>query len=104
MKNITLAIEDGVLREARKYAAERETTVNAIVRNYLSRLVAQERKGARALQELARLSDESEARLGPDWKWSREDSYERPLLSGHQHPDLRRRGKGNRRSKKKAGA
>jgi hypothetical protein len=104
MKNITLAIEDGVLREARKYAAERETTVNAIVRDYLSRLVARERDSARAREELARLSDESEARLGPDWQWSREDTYDRPVLSGHQHPDLRRRGKGNGRGKKKAGA
>jgi hypothetical protein len=85
MKNITLSVEDEVLREARKYAAERETTVNALVRDYLSRLIAQERDSAKVREELAQLSDESEARLGPDWKWSREDAYDRPLLSGHEH-------------------
>ena len=104
MKNITLSVEDDVLLEARKYAVARETTVNALVRDYLSRLVAQERDSARAREELARLSDESEARLGPDWKWSREDTYDRPVLSGHKHSALRGRGSRNGRTKKKAGA
>lgn len=104
MKNITLAIDEEVLGEVRKYAAERETTVNALVRDYLSRLVVQEGKSAKAREELARLSDESEARLGPDWEWSREATYDRPLLSGHQCPDLRGRRAGSSRAKKKTGA
>jgi len=104
MKNITLSVEEEVLREARKYAAARETTVNALVRDYLSRLIAQERDGAKVREELARLSDESEARLGPDWKWNREDLYDRPVLSGHQHPALRSRRARNGRGKKKEGA
>jgi hypothetical protein len=104
MKNITLSVEDDILREARKYAAERETTVNALVRGYLSQLVTQERDSVRVREELARLSDESEAQLGPDWTWSREDTYDRPVLSGHERPDLRRRGPANGRGKKKAGA
>lgn|SRR5581483_2323861 len=104
MRNITLSVDDEVLRDARKYAAERETTVNALVRDYLSRLVAQERDAAKACEELARLSDESEARLGPDWKWSREDTYDRPVLPGHEHIALRGRRARDGRSKKKAGA
>ena len=35
MKNITLAIDEEVLRAARIYAAEHDTTVNALVREYL---------------------------------------------------------------------
>ena len=103
MKNITLSVEEELLREARKYAAERETTVNALVREYLSQLVAQERDGAKVREELARLSDESEARLGPDWKWSREDTYDRPLLSGYEHSALRSGRSRDGRAKKKAG-
>jgi hypothetical protein len=103
MKNITLSVEDDLLREARRYAAARETTVNALVREYLSRLVAQERDGAKVREELARLSDESEARLGPDWKWSREDTYDRPLLSGYEHPSVRRGRSRDGRTKKKTG-
>jgi plasmid stability protein len=36
MKNITLAIDDEVLRAARIYAAEHDTTVNALVREFLA--------------------------------------------------------------------
>ncbi len=48
MKNITLAIEEDVLREARKIAAERETTVIALVREYLGNLACQKANSAGA--------------------------------------------------------
>jgi hypothetical protein len=104
MKNITLSIEDGVLLEARKYAAERDTTVNALVREYLTRLARQKREGEKAREELARLSDESDARLGPDWKWDREALYDRPVFSGHERFDLRGGRSRSGGAKKKAGA
>jgi hypothetical protein len=103
MKNITLSIEDNVLREARKYAAERETTVNALVRDYLTRLAHQKLEGEKVRIELARLSDQSEARLGSDWKWDREALYDRPVFSRHEHTDLRSSGSRSSRAKKKAG-
>jgi hypothetical protein len=103
MKNITLSVEDGVLREVRKYAAERETTVNALVREYLGRLARQKLEGEQAREELARLSDESEARLGPAWKWDREALYDRPVFSRHEHSDLRGGRTRSGRAKKKTG-
>ena len=36
MKNITLAINEEILRAARRYAANHDTTVNALVRDYLT--------------------------------------------------------------------
>jgi Family of unknown function (DUF6364) len=39
-KNITLAVEDEVLERVRVVAAENRTTVNAMVREYLSRVVS----------------------------------------------------------------
>jgi len=49
-QNLTLAIDGEVLLEARKFALERRTTVNQLVREYLSGLVAQyqQRRTARA--------------------------------------------------------
>ncbi len=38
MKNVTLAVEEEVLAAVRKYASARNTTVNGLVREYLTRL------------------------------------------------------------------
>jgi hypothetical protein len=99
MKKITLAIDEGVLREVRNYAAEHETTVNALVRDYLTRL-ARTSESARAREELARTSDESKGRLGPGWMWSREELYtERAVLGRHERAVQRgNRGRGKRRT------
>jgi hypothetical protein len=88
MKNITLAIEEDVLRGARRYAAEHDTTVNALVREYLTRLVNFEEKAAKARERLGELSEQSEARMG-SWKWNREDAYEGRLFPRHEHSGLR---------------
>ncbi|MGH9896342.1 MAG: DUF6364 family protein [bacterium] len=88
MKNITLAVDEEVLRAARRYAAQHDTTVNALVREYLTRLVDFEEKAAKARQRLVELSEQSEGRMG-SWKWNREDAYEGRLLPRHQHSGLR---------------
>jgi hypothetical protein len=89
MKNITLAIDEKVLRQVRRYAAEHDTTVNALVRDYLTGLVSQEERAAEARRRLVKMSEESEGRLGPNWKWNREEIYEDRLFPRHQRPSLR---------------
>ncbi len=74
MKNITLAIEDEVLDKVRVVAAQKRTTVNALVREYLTELAGREEEIANARRELLELMETSEGRMGPDWKFSREDS------------------------------
>ena len=76
MKNITLSIDENVLSEVRRYAASRDTTVNALVRDFLTRLATQEDRAAKARQRLLELSDTSEGRMG-DQKWNRERLYDR---------------------------
>jgi hypothetical protein len=76
MKNITLSIDEHVLSEVRRYAAQRDTTVNALVRDFLTRLATQEDRAAKARQRLLELSDTSEGRMG-DQKWNRERLYDR---------------------------
>jgi hypothetical protein len=89
MKNVTLSIEEDVLAAARKYAAAHNTTVNGLVREYLGRLAAQEDRAGRARKQLAQLAAESSCDPGEDWKWNREQLYDRGVLSGHEHTSLR---------------
>lgn len=77
MKNITLAVEDEILEAARVYAAEHKTTVNALVRGYLSGLTQQRERGRRAMAELRKLSETTDARLGKDYRFDRESLYDR---------------------------
>ncbi len=87
MKNITLAVEDEVLAEVRKYAAAHDTTVNALVRDYLSRLARFEFRAKNAREELLKLAEKSTLDLGT-WKWNREELYDRYELSRHKHSSV----------------
>lgn len=73
-KNLTLAIDEDLLDRARVLAAMKRTSVNAMIREYLERLVQDERETDAVTQELLKLSAESPARMG-DWRPSREDTY-----------------------------
>lgn len=76
MKNITLTIDEKVLDEARVYAAKHNTSVNALVRDFLNRLAEQEDRTARARRRLRELAEKSTAEVGPV-TWKREDLYDR---------------------------
>ena len=89
MKNITLAVDDDILAQARAFARKNGTTVNALVRDYLRDLLLQEERIKEAKRGLKKLMDNSTGRLGPDYKWDREAIYEERLFPRHEHPDLR---------------
>jgi hypothetical protein len=74
MKNITLSVDENVLTEVRRRAAERNTTVNALVREYLTSLAAHENRASSARARLRQLSRQSEGQLGKK-AWSREDLH-----------------------------
>jgi plasmid stability protein len=90
MKNITLSIDEAVLEQARVYAAKHKTTVNRLVREHLQQLVQTDQRAEGAREALLRLIDESPGRLGPGWKWNREDAYEGRLFPRHKRPAVRR--------------
>ncbi|HZZ21795.1 MAG TPA: DUF6364 family protein [Roseiarcus sp.] len=77
MKNITLAVEEDVLERARLVAAEKKTTVNALVREFLADLAGRDERLAEARKQLLRLMDTSKGRMAPDWKFDREETHER---------------------------
>jgi hypothetical protein len=92
-KNITLAIDEDVLEKVRVYAAKRQTTVNAMVRDFLTGLADEDRRLMETRRKLKALMESSTAEIGPGYVWNREDAYADRLLSRHEHPDLRSGGK-----------
>jgi acetolactate synthase small subunit len=77
MSNITLSVPDDILRNARIVAAERSTTVDALVQAYLVQLSDNSTKIKVAMAELRAMIEVSEARLGQDFVWDRKSSYGR---------------------------
>jgi hypothetical protein len=76
MKNITLSIDDKVLAAARRYAAEMDSSVNALVRGYLTGLANQQDRARQARLRIRALSRTSRASLaGRSWK--RDELHER---------------------------
>lgn len=76
MRNITLAVDDEVLAAVRKYAAERDATVNSLVREYLTNIAAQSSRATQARARLLQLSRKSNGQLG-EKTWTRDDLHER---------------------------
>jgi hypothetical protein len=76
MKNITLSVEEKVLAAVRRHAAERNSSVNALVREYLTNVAEHEDRASHAREQLLRMSRRSRGRLGRK-TWSREDLHER---------------------------
>lgn len=75
-KNITLTVDEEILKHVRIYAAERRTSVNAMVRDYLAGLVAREREADDAREALLKLARAKRGDMGSQ-KWDRESLYDR---------------------------
>ena len=75
--NITLNIDEEIVKKVRKIAIDKDTTLTAMVRDYLTWVA----KGdALERQQIIAALDESFERLSRDMgprKWSREDLYVR---------------------------
>ena len=76
MKNVTLAVKEQTLRDARRIAAERSTSLNAMIRDFLEDLTRRESRAAEARRRIAQLCRESDAEAGPR-DWTRDDLHER---------------------------
>jgi len=76
MKNVTITLDEKTLREARRIAAERSTSLNALIRDFLERLTRRESHARAARRRIAELCEDSEAEVG-ERRWSRDDLHER---------------------------
>ena len=73
-RNLTLAIDDDLLDKVRVLAAMKRTSVNEMVRGFLTRLVEEEAEYDEATEALLKLARESQGRMG-DWRPTREETY-----------------------------
>lgn len=77
MANLTIAIDEALLRRARIRALEQGTSVNSVLRDYLASY-ADSGAEATVRRELAELARSSAARSGAEGRtWAREDLYDR---------------------------
>ncbi len=76
MANLTIVIDDEMLKRARIKALEEGTSVNALLRDYLERYTGTRARQAQAAAEFLRLAKTSGAERG-DKQWTRDDLYER---------------------------
>ena len=80
MANLTVTIDERVLRRARIKALEQGTSVNRVVSDYLERYAGMGTT-ERALAEFLEIAERSHASSGPGGRaWRREDLYDRPVL------------------------
>lgn len=79
MANLTLAIDDDVLRRARIKALEEGTSVNAVVRRQIEDYVSA-RSPAAALDAFLQQARRSTAGSGPEGRtWTRDELYDERL-------------------------
>jgi plasmid stability protein len=78
MANLTLTIDDELLKRARIRALERGTSVNALVRDYIEHF-ADEDAASEAIAGLFEIAARSRAGSGPEGRtWTREEIQRYP--------------------------
>lgn len=75
-KNLTLTLEEDLLRNARKVALDRNTSVNQMVRDYLMEVVRQTDRRRVARKRLDKIFRTCRVEVGRR-TWTREDLHER---------------------------
>ena len=77
VSNITMSLDDELVKKARKIAIDKDTSLTGLIRRYLQELVEQEeRSNATAAAELESLFRQSKAVVGRP-TWSREELHDR---------------------------
>jgi len=76
MANLTITIDDEVLRRARFRALEQDTSVNAILRDYLEAFAATGTTWSQATDAILRLSAQSKSCRG-EQGWTRDELHDR---------------------------
>ena len=77
--NITLTLDDKLVKEVRKIAADRDTTLTGLVRAYLEQIAEENAKSGRKRRELEALQrsfKQIQFRVGKR-TWTRADLHER---------------------------
>jgi hypothetical protein len=73
-RNLTLTLDDELLRAARKAAIDRNTSVNQMVRDFLATVVREQDRQQAALSELDDIFRRTKIQVGRR-SWNREDLH-----------------------------
>lgn len=77
MSNITMSLDDELVKKARKIAMDKDTSITGLIRKYLQELVEQEElSNTTAAAELESLFRQSKAVVGRK-TWSRDELHDR---------------------------
>jgi hypothetical protein len=76
VSNLTITVEEEVLRRARMRAIEQGTSVNAVLREYLEAYAGSHGEGQAAARRILALSKAVQARRG-EAAWTRDELHER---------------------------
>ncbi len=74
MANLTITVPEEVLKSARQRALQQGTSVNALLRDYLSQFAGTQSAQSKAAQRVLELSKASRAGRGKA-KWTRDDLH-----------------------------
>ncbi|MCI0652975.1 MAG: DUF6364 family protein [Methylococcaceae bacterium] len=76
MKNITLSIDERVLEKVRRYASESGSSVNQLVREFLTGIAERNDRADQVKRQIRDLSEQSTAQIGSK-SWTRDELHER---------------------------
>jgi plasmid stability protein len=76
MANLTITIDDEVLKRARLRATEQGTSVNSIVREYLEQYAGSRSAQEQALAKLLAMSEQASSKRGRR-TWTRDELHDR---------------------------
>jgi len=76
MANLTISVEDDLLKKARLHAIEQGTSVNAVIRHFLEQYAGVHSLREECVRRVVGLAMASTARRG-DRSWTRDELHER---------------------------
>ena len=79
MTNLTITVDEEILRTARIRALEQGSSVNALLREYLESFAGRNAVYERAIQGLDAIAESTQSGSGGR-RWTREDLYDRAAL------------------------
>lgn len=74
--NITLSADEKLIRKAREYAKQHNSSLNNLVRRYLEK-ITNEKNGEDAAQEFEVLCRENPGESAPGYRFDRSEEYKR---------------------------
>ena len=77
MANITMTIDDEIIKKVKKIAVEKDTTLTGLVRDYLIQIARREdQRTEEIISELAEVMNKNNLAVG-EITWSRDELHER---------------------------